>query len=157
MLYKSKFKENNEYDLKSKYKRFNKLYFNSELPDVPIKWETSKRVVGGGAYPLKINGDIVGLEKIELSQNFYNYIIPEVIEDVYDSMLIHEMIHGWVFQNIGRIKNVHGLEFKNKLKDILKKSNFKFFNLTKPTTLEIPNNFWIRNNKNISRKTNMIG
>lgn len=149
-------KEIKESELISKYKEFNKLYFNNELPIVPISINTRKRVMGGGAYPLRDKYGIIGLKEIELT-DYSPYILPEYLDDLYSAILVHEMIHGWLFIKCHGKCIVHGIEFINKLKEILSKHQFKYLTPKTPARINLPNDIMIKNNQNIKRKTNMIG
>lgn len=143
------------YDIEKKYKLFNKLYFEDFLPNnIPVYFLSNKRVTGGGAYP---NEDYSDLEKIELT-DMSDFLVDSVLEDVYDSMLIHEMVHGYLFKKFGRdLKhNAHGKEFKYKLFEIVKKGDFKFIDSRQVTKLEVPIEYWIKSNKN-KQKDNLIG
>ena len=152
--YNRKFKEAS-YDLQKKFAYFNKLYFNSSLPDIVIEWDTSKRAVGGQTQFLRLAGEDISVRKITITK-FDKFVVPEILEDVYDSMLVHEMVHAWVFYTYGHTKRPHGSEFVNKMKEIDKKKDLRFININRPTTLEIPNEFWIQSNKN-QQRSNWIG
>ena len=141
-------KEKVYYDIQKKYREFNRKLFNNELSDtIELGWDTSKRKVGGQAFET---------DKILLTP-FDKYVVPEVLEDVYDSMLLHEMTHIWVRMTYGKLKNVHGKEFRNKLKEVNSKKELKFINFDKPKMLEIPDEYWIKSNTNAQRSKNMIG
>ena len=63
-------------------------------------------------------------------------------------MLVHEMTHAWVFYTYGNDAISHGKEFRSKMTQNNNKKELKFINVNKPTTLEIPPEFWIASNKN---------
>lgn len=143
------------YNLDQKYNYFNKLYFNNSLPDIPIFWDTSKRAVGGQCHFLRLSGKYVSVQKITITK-FDAFVVQEILEDVYDSMLVHEMVHAWVFYNYGEVKKSHGKEFIDKIKEIDKIKDLRFINFNRLTTLEIPSEYWIKSNKNL-QSTNLIG
>lgn len=162
--YKKVFKEN--YDLKSRYKFFNKLYFNNKLPnDIPVYISTKKRNRGSGAaIPNKECSNIESLRLTDLS----NQIVPEILNDVYDAILIHEMVHGYMFILYGKEmqKNPHGKNFNDVLRAIVKKGNFKFLDYRKPAQLgKIPYEYWIKTepqyksdlDRSLGLKSGMIG
>jgi len=98
--YKKFFKEKNsdEYDLNSKYKEFNHLYFNNELDaNLPVTW--SNRIGGSviGQYFPKQN-------RIEISNK------KDMMEIELDSTLVHEMIHA--LQQKRNQHDIHGSSFK---------------------------------------------
>ena len=154
--YKPLFKENFSYDLKKNYDHFNKIFFKNELPDIHPQWNSSLRVTGGQSFPLKKEKNIIGLEKIEISSNLNKFIKEEILNDVYDIILIHEMIHGWIYIKYGKVKMDHGKEFKDKMEEINSIKPLKFLDTHKFTQMIIPNEYWLATNKN-KLNTNLIG
>ena len=103
------------YDLNSKFGKFNKLIFNNKLIlDFPIKFIKTKLLAFVDATYNKSTGEI----KIK-SLNFSDlYKIPE---DKFDLIFIHEMIHIKLAQeNDNDYGDQHGIHFKQELNRIHK-------------------------------------
>jgi hypothetical protein len=132
------------YDIKSQYIKFNKLYFDNKLPiNIEVSFQKASqgyRVAGGGAYEKREGRNIVGVEKIKLSTLDHIYD-DEILNELYDEILIHEMCHAWIFETIGNVKMNHGQEFKDKIKEINRKRPFKFLNMNKFTETSVPSKY----------------
>jgi predicted SprT family Zn-dependent metalloprotease len=102
------------YDLDSKFKYFNKEFFDDLLPITKVSFEKLSSQAAG-AFFLKS-------KKIVISTDLIGK--PEVY---IDHILIHEMIHYYnkVF-NLDSGKQAHGLAFKAKTDEINKKTNNKY-------------------------------
>lgn len=103
--------------IRAKYNKFNKLYFNGELPEIEFKLSRSKNTWGYAGYIISIKTGKITPEYIAIS-NYY-----DSPEHVKECTLLHEMIHVKDYvQNpehyvVGHRKNryydPHGTWFKN--------------------------------------------
>jgi hypothetical protein len=110
--------ESTGYDLQAKYDLFNRLYFNGELPRIPLGWKKMKRTGGHVAYTTT---PIPGVTPNRYDKNAHLklkpdtlalYLSPEYIrdEESLDGLMMHEMIH--VYEAIkGKFDENHGLTF----------------------------------------------
>ena len=99
-------------DLKSRFKEYNKLYFNKELRMPKFKLERLKNSLALFFFSRPLTGE---LKQKEIWFNT-NYVwTDEAIKDV----LIHEMIHYWLFIH-GHSGSRHGIRFRLKCKEIKK-------------------------------------
>lgn len=92
--------------LNTAFKKFNKQYFNDELPNVEIKYCKSKSYMG--LFCFRRDGSKDPMIKI----NTYYDVPDKSIEET----LIHEMIHLW--QYINKKFDVHGYSFCKKMHEI---------------------------------------
>ena len=102
----------NEYELKNLYNQFNELYFNSELPNIPVEFKALKKSVFGTAYvsfSRKYRTAIPGSLRIAIAKR-----IKWTIETV-TPVLLHEMIHIALY-NENNLDHGHGYHFQEKLK-----------------------------------------
>lgn len=99
--------ENDKY-LKEIYDKYNKKYFNNELPkDTVVRW--SKRMVEGAGNCKELDDNKY---LIQLGENYHNIYVSEI-----QDTLIHEMIH---IQNPG-----HGMGFKKEMNRLNKDYGFE--------------------------------
>ena len=105
-------------DLKKEYKKWNDKLFNGELPDIPMKFFTSKKVGGRVTYkaisgPRNTYSDISDM-KMDISNSL------ELTLNEFYGILIHEMIH--VYFAIKKLNVGHTHEFIKKAKELSTKS-----------------------------------
>jgi hypothetical protein len=131
--------ENADYDLKAKYDHFNKLLFNGELPDIPIRWKTLKGV--GGHVQAKVVSPpgwkrpdpmMVRLGRADKYEGCHIQDGTHVMEisNLYkrdetalDGIMVHEMIHVY-FNHIGAFSEQHGIKFLTKRRELQDKVSF---------------------------------
>lgn len=129
----------------SNYDRFNKMYFNNDLPhssEIDIQYTYNSSIKGTTLgcqgfhracriYYSKMKNGMYMLYDTKSSINdspitnlrdldpfiYINKNVPMTI-DKYEDTLIHEMIHLWVSRNCLYPKHAHGKEFKAKCKEI---------------------------------------
>lgn len=100
------------YNAKAKYKLFNKLYFDTALPDMELNLVKLRRTAA----------QVVANDHIDLNADFFN----TATEKNKDAVLIHEMIHVWVnVKGFGRQGNLHQGEFLRKAKELEKITGLK--------------------------------
>jgi hypothetical protein len=100
----------NEYSLENRYKYFNNLLFQNKLPEnIHLSWSSSKRQSGETvAKAQKIdNKDVIVPDSISITLSK----LFKRSNEVFDSILIHEMIHVYFF-SISDFKEQHGPKFK---------------------------------------------
>jgi hypothetical protein len=108
-------------NLPKMYMTFNRLYFNNELPkDLKVGWYKNKKLGGEVSIMVrKINRfkrEIVSIVHLKISN-----LLERSKKDIVGIML-HEMVHVWVaVQGIDEAA-MHGPVFREKLKEIAKKS-----------------------------------
>ena len=102
------------------FHRFNRQYFENSLsinhqPLVKLRWSDNRLKTTAGFYKRKrINGVLDS--EIILSKPILSKLSTREI----NSTLCHEMIHAWV-DIILKIKEIHGPNFLNKMKEINEK------------------------------------
>lgn len=105
-------------DLKELFNEYNEKYFNNEIPDIPVVWNTRLRTTSGRAHYNGRKGKIFPT-KIDLnkrlfaSQNWNRANLKRT--------LIHEMVHAWMqecFNEVG-----HNDTFHDKMYEILGRSD----------------------------------
>lgn len=103
--------EKYSYNPNDRFDYFNKLFFNNSLTKIPIYISTAK-----------LKSDAAGLYSV--TRKCIELYDDGKISDKYiDSVLIHEMIHHWVYENNLEVKQHHSKVFKNKVDEINKVSN----------------------------------
>lgn len=110
--------------IRTKYNKFNKLYFNNELPNIEFKISRSKHQWGYAGYMIKIKTGEVIPEYIAIS-NYY-----DSPEHVKETTLLHEMIHikdyaqhpehFYVGHRKNRYYDAHGIWFRNEAAKFIK-------------------------------------
>lgn len=95
-----------QYPLEAKFKHFNQMYFNGDIPDIPVKFGKAPKGTGGvtraktvipaGTRVFKL----ATLKQEEATVKDLNIIISNEIparrEIRWDLILLHEMIHAWL-------------------------------------------------------------
>lgn len=122
-------KANIDYDIKKRYKYFNKLLFNNELQDdFTMRFRRTKEA--GGAVKhityTKGSGKRKVVTRYEIQELYLSTFYLKTKEQL-DSILVHEMIHVWMKQNDYHERyNVqsHGAEFVNKRNELQHKVKF---------------------------------
>jgi hypothetical protein len=99
-----------QYSLDARYHFFNQKLFNNSLPDVRLSWSNDKNKSGlttaqSTKGPNNTVNVVPGSISIQLSNQFKRS--PEI----FDSILIHEMIHVYFFANHDFMQG-HGSKFK---------------------------------------------
>jgi len=109
-------------NLDTLYNKFNRKYFDNELPKVPISWNNNKR--SGGMVKAKYNRSTgeINIISFQLSKQF------KMSEEHLHGIMMHEMIHVYLFHvgipyTTGKDK-MHGIEFMAKLRELRKKVPF---------------------------------
>ena len=105
------------YDIKQKYKKFNKLYFDNNLPLIKIKYVSkSSKFIAQVEY---IKNE---LDTLTINLKYFETLS----EKNKDAVLIHEMIHIWVtVAGHKRKGNLHQGEFLIKAKSIENRTGLK--------------------------------
>ena len=104
------------YNLKQKFDLFNKKFFDSSLNPINLTVEKLGTDIAGQFFPSKDKSWRIAVD-------------PRYTDEAYmDAILIHEMIHYWMFQNgLQKAKGTyHGKIFKDKVDEINRKSNNKY-------------------------------
>ena len=107
-------------NLKQLYDEYNKSLFDGELPDIDVIWANTKGH-GGRSYATvkKQYGKVIDVipNKIDISRRYRK------TEKEYRAVLIHEMIHVYLYMN--KDLSTHGTTFKNKAKELSGKVGFE--------------------------------
>jgi hypothetical protein len=107
--------ESVDYDLQSKYDKFNNLYFEGKLPRIPMVFKPLKQV-GGQVLGKSWRGELVpDSMRMEISSTF------KKSEAALDGLLLHEMIHVYFFAT-GHLKENHGGKFLRMRRELTEKS-----------------------------------
>lgn len=103
--------------LKQRYVEWNDLYFNGELPPVPMRW---------GA--LKNSGAQVQAKSIGIKGGAVRYMDGSMVmvfsskykrtAEELEPLLLHEMVHVYVIGVLGDIKEHHGPKFAKALREL---------------------------------------
>jgi tRNA-specific adenosine deaminase 1 len=104
-----------QFNLKATYDKFNRQYFNNELPRITLKWGRSKRWGGLASGRRGPSGDILPV-KITISD------FLSMDEERFLGIMLHEMIHIWQWVN-GHADH-HGAFFKAKRQELSGKAPF---------------------------------
>jgi len=127
-----------DYKMIPKFMEFNKKYFNGEVPIVELKWNSRLKKAGGQtSSTYNRETGVVTPISIDLATYIPDIINEEYVEEYYDSILLHEMVHAWVDVHKGRVKP-HGHEFKMKMMEVIRKANIRFLTPAKFTITYIP-------------------
>jgi hypothetical protein len=104
-------------DLASEYRKLNQKLFDGELPDVPLRWMTSRRAGGWvrGVHHRDTN-------TIEITELAISSLMKRNYED-FLGILAHEMVH--VYWLAKKVNCGHNLFFKAKLREVEAKAGFK--------------------------------
>lgn len=95
------------YPLESKFKHFNQIYFDGQIPDIPVKFGKTPKGTGGVCrIKTRMPGNLrvfkfatmKAPEEIILSDHniVISHEIPVRREMKWDLLLLHEMIHAWL-------------------------------------------------------------
>jgi hypothetical protein len=114
-----------DYDLAAKFDHFNKLCFDGQLPHIPIRWGTLKHVGGYCGCETSLPKEFAKQPK--LVQRLHTTMTPGTLhividtkyvrsEEQIDGLLVHEMIHAWLFC-AGDLFHTHYGSFLAKLRD----------------------------------------
>lgn len=113
----------NNYDLQQKFDHYNTLLFNGEIPTVELRWSALKTVGGCCEYRfLRGNNPRNKYDGAKLIPNSMRITISnlfERMEEEFDGILIHEMIHAYIATH-NDFKETHGVKFKRILKECQK-------------------------------------
>lgn len=107
--------------LKQRFKKFNEMYFNNELPEVPkFKVGGSKNIAGEFLAKLYVNWDDDEEKYIEAMDKMTIYLSKRLLRDshILDEILLHEMIHyyGYFMNfNIDGTHNEWFMEYAEKI------------------------------------------
>lgn len=120
--------EVSDVNLDDVYSDLNKKYFNGELPKIPIKFTTSK--IQGGYVDLLRNTrtDEIKIVGMGISKFFKRD------KDNFIQIMLHEMIHVALAYDGVHEREMHGIMFKRKLREIEDKSG-----ITIPLTDSVDN------------------
>jgi hypothetical protein len=113
-----------DYDIKARYDEFNRKYFASELPEIPVSFSKLKRM--GGKVDFKVNR-LAGQRPSQAQ--IVHSSIRLTLSDTYkkssenlDGILLHEMVHVYIISVLNNWKEGHGSIFMKKLREISKLS-----------------------------------
>jgi len=116
------------YDLKTLYRELNTKLFDGGLPDIPItfgkppqKNQTAvtlystirPRGPGGTLFTRTVPGSI----RVVISPHTYEH-------DVLVGLVAHEMVHVWCAHNNSHERDMHGVWFMSKLREVQRKAGF---------------------------------
>lgn len=106
-----------KYKVYSRYAKFNKQFFNGELPKIPITFSRLKNVGGfvNAITTRKTKYDTPVLKDGSMFMKISTTMLRT--EQGLDEILLHEMIHVWFFHK-GDFKENHGSKFIRKAKEI---------------------------------------
>lgn len=101
--------------IESKFNEYNRLMFNNNLPELPIKLSKAKTSLGQLAFKRRRTwyGRTV-YSDFRLRVSVHYDLSEEELEDI----IIHEMIHYYIFVNRLKDKSAHGPLFRQIMKDI---------------------------------------
>lgn len=140
--------QNIKYDLYKKYDEFNNLYFQNSLPKINLEWGKYLQRQKGTTHHIKGKKNeadkydsVLGTSKIVINENSEE-IKVEYLEEYYDAILLHEMIHAQISYKWSDLndkeRNSHGKVFKNQLRYIKAISNNQFLILKSPGQVVYP-------------------
>lgn len=114
-----------EMDFKSLYDEYNRKYFHSMLPDIPIELSSRMKKSGGVAHAVR-EGSMYKPTRIQISTYFLKH------PDQYKGILLHEMAHVYMYVTHTAIdyhrkfkNDAHGIEFQQLLKKLGDASGIK--------------------------------
>lgn len=107
-------------DLSKLYDKFNKKYFNRELPDIKIKWSNRRRSMGTVLASRNNTTGIITIKHLEISKHL------NIDEDKLNALMVHEMIHVYIMHTLqlNEKNGGHGTEFHKKLDELNRKTPF---------------------------------
>ena len=119
-----------KYNLNKTFIDLNKKVFNNELKlDFPLRWGKTKNKVGH----VVIN--TLGKEEVSILEfmitNYYNMTLEQ-----FESIMLHEMIHVYIFQKKIKDNNIHGREFNKKM-DFINSKGYNVSRTEDPREFEI--------------------
>lgn len=104
--------------VRERFKRFNELYFNSELSEIELKLSNAGRSLGLFTHPRKRIGTQPADGKgcsLTLSTRF------DLPEEEVEDIILHEMIHCLIWHKGIRDTSPHGPAFRSKMEEINRK------------------------------------
>lgn len=101
--------------IKRKFDEYNTMMFGGRLQPLPFKLSSARTFLGAVTCRRKINADG--------TRHYYDFefVISTKVdlpEDVVEDIIIHEMIHYWIFSNQMQDNGPHGDIFKKKMQEI---------------------------------------
>ena len=110
-------KERIGHNLKQKYDQFNKEFFDNTLIPIPVMFKVLRKN-GIAGWFWWVNGKS---DRIEINTD-----LEVQSEQLLDGVLLHEMIHQWIFENGLSNSQMHNKAFRNKVDIVNKQSNNKY-------------------------------
>lgn len=101
--------------IEGKFNEYNGLIFNGELPAIPIKLSKAKTSLGQLAFKRRrtwYGRTVYSDFRLRVSTHF------DLPENELEDIIIHEMIHYYIFVNRLKDKSAHGSLFRQMMKDI---------------------------------------
>ncbi|NPD80626.1 sprT domain-containing protein [Prevotella sp. PINT] len=101
--------------IEGKFNEYNGLIFNGELPAIPIKLSKAKTSLGQLAFKRRrtwYGRTVYSDFRLRVSTHF------DLPENELEDIIIHEMIHYYIFVNRLKDKSAHGPLFRQMMKDI---------------------------------------
>ncbi len=107
--------------LRAKYREYNQLYFNNQLPIIPMRWGALKHSTAHVGFKT-IGKKGIGFRLLENSMIMvFSNKYKRDAESLFP-ILLHEMIHVYVVAIIGELDEHHGKHFNTMLDALRKKS-----------------------------------
>lgn len=126
-----------KFNLNMEFDKFNKLYFNGELPKIPVEY---KDITPCGTFLsfyqnfTKIKNGRSIIERVQSPNKIYVSSRYKFEFEKFRDVLVHEMIHEWFCVKQSKEKQHHGLEFKA----MIAKMNKRYPELHLDITIESP-------------------
>lgn len=121
-----------KFDLDSEYDKFNKEYFNSELPKIPVTYKN-----------LKPHGVCIGFKNKATKQLRVDriYISSKYNMDYehFKKILIHEMIHAYLMNTNRHDTSMHGVWFVGLMKKMNNQYGLNLDTKAEAADLAVPN------------------
>lgn len=100
---------------KEKIQLFNALYFNGELPEVPVLMSNARSFVGRCEFK-RLRLPLRGEKKYDFRLRFSRLF--DLSPDEWDDTILHEMIHLWIGVKGIRDTSTHGKVFRQMMDDL---------------------------------------
>ena len=118
------------------FEKFNREFFNSELPNIKMRISRTKRAMGTFHYKWSLERGV----RVEVPEHIAISKVYNLTRVQLEEVIIHEMIHYYICHKRIKDNNAHGFQFRRFAREISNASKYNItctyggqLNVSKPT------------------------